>query len=149
MPELPDVEGFKRYLNRHAAGQRIEAVEVPDRTMLRSGTTKNLAGQELGRARRHGKWLLAPAGGNATILMHFGMTGHLRWTSGEPPHRHDRFVLKLTGGELRYRNMRRFGDVHVARGKKGVEALTKDLGPDALDVTREQWHGLLSTHAAP
>ena len=38
MPELPDVEGFKRYFNRHGAGRRIEGVDVPDRMMLRSGS---------------------------------------------------------------------------------------------------------------
>src|SRR5947199_160128 len=30
MPELPDVEGYRRYLARHAEGQRIARVDVPD-----------------------------------------------------------------------------------------------------------------------
>jgi formamidopyrimidine-DNA glycosylase len=145
LPELPDVEGFKRYLNRHAAGRRIEALDVRDPMMLRGGSTRGLRGAELGRARRHGKWLLAGAGPNATILMHFGMTGLLHWTASPGDrHPHDRVVLRLDGGELSYRNMRRFGAVHVARGEDGVAGVIGDLGPDALDLSRDDFHALLA-----
>lgn len=137
------MEGFKRYLNRHAAGRQIEGVDVVDPAMLRSGTARSLRGRELGRARRHGKWLLVDAG-RATILMHFGMTGLLSWTSGDDRHPHDRIVLRLAGGELRYRNMRRFGAVHVARGAREVREATGALGPDALSVTREEFDDLLA-----
>lgn len=145
MPELPDVEGFKRYLNRHAAGRRIEAVEVRDPMMLRSGSPRGLGGQELGRARRHGKWLIAEAG-QATLLMHFGMTGLLRWTgaAARGRHPHDRIVLRLDGGELSYRNMRRFGAVHVCRGEREVEAVIGELGPDALGLGRDELHERLA-----
>src|SRR4051794_11411976 len=133
MPELPDVEGFKRYFNRYAPGRRIAAVEVLDRAMLRSGSERGLAGRRFERARRHGKWLLAEAG-DATVLMHFGMTGLLHWSSRGERHQHDRVVFRLGGGELAYRNMRRFGAVHVARGSADVHGVVGELGPDALDV---------------
>lgn len=145
MPELPDVEGFKRHFNRHAAGKRIEAVDVRDRAMLRSGTIRGLRGESFGSARRHGKWMIAPAG-SAEVLMHFGMTGLLRWTgrAGGPRHPHDRIVFRLEDGELAYNNMRRFGAVHVARDEGGVRDVVGDLGPDALDVDRDRFHELLS-----
>src|SRR4051812_6208813 len=111
--------------------------------MLRSGSVRGLRGQELGRARRHGKWLLAPAG-PSTILMHFGMTGLLHWAGHDDRHQHDRVVLRLRGGELSYRNMRRFGAVHIARDEEAVQAVIGDLGPDALDVSRDRFHDLLS-----
>lgn len=142
MPELPDVEGFKRYFNRYAEGRRIEGMDVLDPSMLRSGSVRGLRGQELARARRHGKWLLAGAG-RATILMHFGMTGLLHWSARGDRHQHDRVVLRLDGGELSYRNMRRFGAVHVARDEEDVQAVIGDLGPDALDVSRDQFDDLL------
>ena len=143
MPELPDVEGFKRYVNRHAAGRRIERVEVRDRAMLRSGSARGLGGEELGRARRHGKWLIAGAG-RATFLMHFGMTGLLSWSARGDRHPHDRIVLRLEGGELRYRNMRRFGAVHVCRGEREVERVIGELGPDALGLGRDEFHERLA-----
>jgi formamidopyrimidine-DNA glycosylase len=143
MPELPDVEGFKRYFNRYAEGRRIDGVDVLDPAMVRSGSVRVLRGEHLGRARRHGKWLLAEAG-RTTILMHFGMTGLLHWSASEDRHRHDRIVFRLNGGELSYRNMRRFGAVHIARDEKAVDAVIGDLGPDALDASRDQFHELLA-----
>ncbi|MFP4011343.1 MAG: DNA-formamidopyrimidine glycosylase family protein [Spirochaetaceae bacterium] len=37
MPELPDVEVFRRYLDRHIGGARITAVEVADAQCPRCG----------------------------------------------------------------------------------------------------------------
>ncbi len=46
------------------------------------------------------------------LLLHFGMTGLLRWAEpGQDRHRHDRAILVCEGGELRNNNMRRFGAV--------------------------------------
>ena len=145
MPELSDVEGFKRYFNRHAAGRTIRRVEVVDPPMLRGGSVRGLAGERFDRARRHGKWLLAPAG-RATVLMHFGMSGLLRWSGGEPAprHPHDRVVFDLAGGELRFRDMRKFGGVWIARDAAAVDALVGPLGPDALEVDRERFAELLA-----
>ncbi len=145
MPELSDVEGFKRYLNRHAAGRRIERVEVVDRSMLRKGSVRGLAGAELGSAHRHGKWLIADADA-ATVLMHFGMTGLLHWTADQEARRHvhDRVVFVVDGGELAYRDMRKFGGVWIARDESQVRDLIGALGPDALDVERDLFQQLLA-----
>jgi formamidopyrimidine-DNA glycosylase len=111
--------------------------------MLRSGTVRGLRGQEFARARRHGKWLIAAAG-RATVLVHFGMTGLLRWSTDGNRHPHDRIVFRVAAGELSYNDMRRFGAVHVARGQEGVEAVIGDLGPDALEVSRDEFHERLA-----
>ena len=147
MPELPDVEGFRRVLARDAKGKPIEAVEVLDRTMLRNSSPQTLgralAGARFREPRRHGKWLLAPAG-EATVLMHFGMTGLLEWARrGSERHVHDRVVFVCRGGELRYRNMRKFGGVWLARDERQLRAVTGPLGPDAQDVDRELFEELL------
>jgi formamidopyrimidine-DNA glycosylase len=36
VPELPDVEGFRRLLERHETGRRIRDVEVLDDTVVRN-----------------------------------------------------------------------------------------------------------------
>jgi formamidopyrimidine-DNA glycosylase len=36
MAELPDVEGFRRFLARHAEGRRIAGVEVRDPEIVRN-----------------------------------------------------------------------------------------------------------------
>ncbi|TMK42337.1 MAG: Fpg/Nei family DNA glycosylase [Actinobacteria bacterium] len=138
MPELPDVEGFRRTFARHAANKTVSRVEAVDRTMTRKTSPRSLA-RALARRRfrdpyRHGKLLICPTGGPALVL-HFGMTGSLEWSSGEPRHRHDRLVLVFADGELRYRNMRKFGGIWLARDPKALESITGRLGPDWLEVS--------------
>jgi formamidopyrimidine-DNA glycosylase len=148
VPELCDVEGFRRYLARFAAGRRIESVAVADPPLLRNATPQALGraigGERLAGPARHGKWLIAPAG-EAELLFHFGMTGRLVWSADERGrHRHDRIVLRLHGGELRYRNMRRFGGVWLARSAGERRELLAPLGPDAMAVDRESLREILA-----
>ncbi|MFA1543140.1 Fpg/Nei family DNA glycosylase [Actinomadura monticuli] len=143
MPELPDVEGFRRVLSEHT-GEPIVSVSVLDGGVLRGVTARRLSaalrGHRFEEPRRHGKWLLAPAGG-PVLLLHFGMTGSLTWHgAAEPQHRHDRVVWRLPDGELRYRDMRKLQGVHL----DDAESVLGDLGPDALDVSRRDLARLLS-----
>jgi formamidopyrimidine-DNA glycosylase len=147
MPELSDVEGFRRYLARYATGKPIDRVEVLDPAIARNRTpaalSRALDGNEFGDPRRHGKWLLVDAGA-ATCLMHFGMTGLLHWSAARAaPHPHDRILFHLRGGTLSYRDMRRFGGVWLARTEDEVAAVTGPLGPDALSVSLPVFDELL------
>jgi formamidopyrimidine-DNA glycosylase len=146
MPELPDVEGFRRVLAEHA-GDRIRSVEVRDAGVLRGVGARRLEralrGHRFEEPRRQGKWLIAPAEGPVLIL-HFGMTGSLSWhPAGEPEHRHDRVVWRLDGGELRFRDMRKLQGVRLARDERDAERLLAGLGPDALDLSRADLTGRL------
>ncbi|HEX6206853.1 MAG TPA: DNA-formamidopyrimidine glycosylase family protein [Actinomycetota bacterium] len=147
MPELPDVEGYRRYLAHHAQGRRVERVHA-DPTILRNTTPQGLGralvGGVLGPPRRHGKWLSCPVDG-PTLVLHFGMTGSLVW-SGEEPERHpyDRMILEVEGGELRYRDMRKLGGVWVVPRGVDVESVTGPLGPDAQRIDREDLVELLA-----
>ena len=148
MPELPDVEGFRRYLARHARGRRVRGVRVPAPDVLRNtspqGLARALRGRRLSSPRRHGKWLLAPTG-EPILLLHFGMTGGLKWsTKPSGDHPHDRVILELEGGSLRYRNMRKLGGVWLARNQGAVGEITGPLGPDAMAVDRRRFDELLS-----
>jgi formamidopyrimidine-DNA glycosylase len=128
-----------------AVGRRIEAVEVLDRVMLRNSSPQAIAralkGRRFAEPRRHGKWLLAPAG-EATVLMHFGMTGLLDWAPRDADrHPHDRLVFVCRGGELRYRNMRKFGGVWLALSRP--EEVTGPLGPDAAGLDHDAFRALI------
>lgn len=148
MPELPDVEGFRRYLSRYAAGHLIARVETPDRDILRNRTPQALgrivAGKRFAEPQRHGKWLIAPVGG-AEVLLHFGMTGELHWAADAAGrHRHDRLIFVCDDGELRYNNMRRFGGVWLARDRAERDAVTGPLGPDAAALRRDEFERLIA-----
>ena len=148
MPELPDVEGFRRVLAEHGRGRQIRKVSVHDRGVLRDVTpgqlTDALTGRTFTEPRRVGKWLLAPVDDGSTVVLHFGMTGELLWCGPDDAgHRHDRVVFRLDDGELRYRDMRKLTGLRLARDQAGVDAVLDGEGPDALDVGRTEFDELL------
>ncbi|MEV1172520.1 DNA-formamidopyrimidine glycosylase family protein [Nonomuraea sp. NPDC049784] len=103
-----------------------------------------LRGHRFEQPRRHGKWLIAPAGG-PVLMLHFGMTGSLSWHSpDEPWHRHDRVVRQFDDGELRFRDMRKLQGIRLADDETQAERVLSDLGPDARDVSRARFDKLLS-----
>lgn len=149
MPELPDVEGFRRYLALHGAGRRIKDVEVLDAGVLRnvSGAElrRELRGCRFGEPCRHGKWLLTRTDG-PWLAIHFGMTGSLHWSaSAEDRHRHDRVVFVLDRGELRYRDLRKLRGLWLLHSEEGVQRLLANQGPDALSVSRVELSRRLSS----
>jgi formamidopyrimidine-DNA glycosylase len=148
LPELPDVEGFRRQMARWTRGRQVSGVRVWDRELLRNSSPQALGralkGAKL-RPERHGKWVLARVrDGDATLVLHFGMTGLFAWEdAGSAPHRHDRLGLSFGDRELRYRNMRRFGGYWLADERHALEQITGPLGPDALAVGEDDMRALL------
>jgi formamidopyrimidine-DNA glycosylase len=148
MPELPDVEGFRRQMERWTRGRRVEGVRVWDRELLRNSTPQAvgrlLAGKKL-KPERHGKWLLARVrDDHATLVLHFGMTGLFTWDDADSrPHQHDRLGLTFGDRELRYRNMRRFGGYWLAHDDRELELITGPLGPDAFAIDEGDLRELL------
>jgi formamidopyrimidine-DNA glycosylase len=148
MPELPDVEGFRRYFKRHAEGRRIESIRA-DKDIVRNSTPqklrKALPGGRFASPDRHGKWLICPAD-SQSLLLHFGMTGSLVWSrNGSQQHAHDRLSIHFDDGVLRYRDMRKLGGAWlVERG--GEDTIIGRLGPDAWAVSKEDFTQLLQNH---
>src|SRR3954469_13246950 len=106
MPELPDVEGFRRELARTLPGRRVRHVEVRDAGVLRNTTARtlarNLVGHRFKTPHRHGKWLILPTDG-PTVLVHSGMTGHPYYAAAaDDAEGYERLVIMLDRGELRY-----------------------------------------------
>lgn len=167
MPELPDVEGFRDVLARHATGRPVRRVEVTDPGVLRGVSARRLdealRGHRFTGTARHGKWLIADTDG-PVLLLHFGMTGSLHWSAhGEPRHRHDRVIFVLNGrnggntsdddggrgqGELRYRDMRKLKGLTLARDRREAGRVLDDLGPDALEISAADFAALLTRRRA-
>lgn len=138
MPELPDVEGFKRVLAGNALRKTIERVEVSDARILDKLSARTFAsrlrGARLVAAHRHGKHLMARIDRGGWLTLHFGMTGALQFVrsrADEPPF--TRVRLDFAGdGCLAYSNKRMIGRVGLAEDAADFIAHEK-LGPDALD----------------
>lgn len=138
MPELPDVEIFRRRLQETSLNREIKGVAVLDAGILEavspSFLTRRLKGRQFTRTRRHGKHLLAAVDGAGWLTLHFGMTGSLQFfTDDQEQPRHCRVRLDFADdGHLAYINVRRLGRVGFV---KDAEIFLRDagLGPDALD----------------
>ena len=137
MPELPEVETYRRYFAKHALGQKIERVHVRDERILndiRAETfVRKLRGRAFSEARRHGKHLFANAG-TTWLHLHFGMTGDLAYYGeGDDEPRFSKIVFAFeNGGRLAFEDMRLFGLADLVDSPdRFIEA--KRLGADPLD----------------
>lgn len=151
MPELPDVEGFRKVLTSCAKGRVIQRVDVRDTGVLRGVSTRRLRDTLVGRRftepERHGKWLLAHTGG-PTLLLHFGMTGRLACARPDDAvEAHDRVLFTLGGGrQLRYRDQRKLQGLWLADDDSEAARLLAGQGPDAMAVDRAEFEAALSSH---
>lgn len=137
MPELPDVEGWRRALAEELPGQRICHLKVTDGGILRNTTPRSAARQLVGHRfcepRRLGKWLILPTDG-PVLLIHSGMTGHPYFAaSDEAREAHERLTLTLDRGEFRYADLRKLRGVWIV-DPDAVSAVIGPQGPDAFTV---------------
>jgi formamidopyrimidine-DNA glycosylase len=134
MPELPEVELFKRHFDRTARGRKVRRVGKKDARIAPGLSAARLTGVRLGASRRHGKYLLIALGKAGWLAMHFGTNGslqHVAPDAKDPPY--DRLRLDFADGHhLAYVNPRRIGKVALVADADAFVAAQK-LGPDALD----------------
>ncbi|MDX1660571.1 MAG: DNA-formamidopyrimidine glycosylase family protein [Gemmatimonadota bacterium] len=151
MPELPDVQVFKEYLDSTALHREIESVDVGSTDVLEDVSKRELAGSLPGRSiessRRHGKWLFGELSGDEPgwLLLHFGMTGSLEaWKGEDDPPEHARVRLDFEDGwHLAFVCPRKLGRVGLVDDVE-VFVEERELGPDALEVERETFVEALS-----
>jgi formamidopyrimidine-DNA glycosylase len=137
MPELPEVEIYRRYFQTHGLGRPVADVDVRDPRILDEVTPrtfeKRLRGRTFTATRRHGKHLFVPTDGEWSLHLHFGMTGDLlAYRDAEAEPSFPRVVFTFDdGGYLAFDDMRLFGVVGTLRD---VDAFIREkkLGLDPL-----------------
>ena len=151
MPELPEVEIFKRYLDATSLHQRIGDVDVRNAYVLKDVTARELARRLKGRrfesSRRHGKHLFVRADGKLWLRLHFGMTGSLQYfKNDEQAPRYARVLFVFANNHrLAFDDQRQFGQIGLL---KDVDEFLKEreLGPDALDLALGEFRKILEKH---
>ena len=138
MPELPDVEVFRRHLDTVALDRSISAVNVLDVDILRNTSANQLEsrlkGHEFVSTARHGKHLFIGLEDGGWLALHFGMTGYLQYLRHDDSNpRHTRVLFGFADGHgLAFVLQRRLGSLTLTPDmKRFVRA--HELGPDALD----------------
>src|SRR6266481_2528158 len=148
MPELPEVETFKRYLDSTSLHQRIRSVEVRDAYVLKRVSTRELARRLKGRrfenSYRHGKHLFVRADDELWLRLHFGMTGSLEYLKhDERAPKTARIIFRFaTNRRLAFDDQRKFGEIELI---EDVDEFlqTRDIGPDALEIGLSQFKAIV------
>lgn len=144
MPELPEVEILRRYLEPRLQHRQVIELEVRRPRLARpsgeAALREALLGASFERVDRRGKSLLfilrTPEGENRTVVGHLGMTGRMYVDSGQnDPPRHTAILLRLDCGRFLFEDPRQFGRFHLDLGVlegMGPEPWAAECTPDHL-----------------
>ena len=179
MPELPEVETIVNDLRPQLVGRRFESLHLTRDPAIRARLVRypsantfirRLRGRTIMSIQRRGKYIVMPldpaaaanngsAGGIATagerVIVHLGMTGHLRvWEPEEAPVKHTHFRALLDSGlELRYDDPRQFGRLVLGSMDEliAARAFPARLGPEPIhgDLTEAEFERLIRARRRP
>lgn len=149
MPELPEVNAFKNYFDEAAIGRTIREVVVLDNKIFRNTTAENFAmkleNRQFVGSYRRGKYLFCALDDGNHILLHFGMTGDLKYynDSLDAP-KHERFRFEFSDNmKLGFDCPRKFARIDYIEDLEAYIA-QKNLGPDALEISEHDFLAAMS-----
>src|SRR5438309_477389 len=159
MPELPEVEALAAFLRENAVGRIVTRVDLAAVQAIKTfdPPLSALGGLEITGAGRHGKFLDLDVSG-LHLVVHLARAGWLHWRSNLPdaPPKPGKGPLAVRvhleggpgGGEgsegfdLTEAGTRKSLAVYLVRSPSEVPGISR-LGPDALEVDREQLAAIL------
>ncbi len=148
MPELPEVENYRRDLQNALVGRRFTEVSVDWPRQIATpdvaSFVSRVPGQTVQAVERRGKFLIFRLSRDF-LLIHLRMSGRLLIVPGNAPpdpHVHVRFALD-DGTELRFRDPRKFGRLYLVDDPQQVVG---ELGPEPLaaDFTPQRFAAMLA-----
>ncbi|MFI6367232.1 Fpg/Nei family DNA glycosylase [Nocardia sp. NPDC050630] len=157
MPELPEVEALAQFLREHAVGAVVGRVDVAALSAVKTfdPPVTALSGRDVSGAGRWGKFLGMECDG-LWLITHLSRGGWLRWVdepSQTPPKPGGKSPLALRVHFFTPEGMTPAFDLTEAGTKKRLAVYIVDdpklvpgiarLGPDALEVTEEQFGEIL------
>ncbi|MBC8082887.1 MAG: DNA-formamidopyrimidine glycosylase [Hymenobacter sp.] len=149
MPELPEVETYRRFLDDVILHQAITAFEVKDAHVLVTDedTLRGaLVGHRVAATRRLGKNCFLELDNGRVLALHFGMTGDIgAYRDDHDAPRFTRVAFHLQNGlRVAFIDPRKFGRIRLVESVAQYQK-DKKLGPDALDVTAAHLQTVLGT----
>ena len=145
MPELPEVESFRKYIEKTSLNRRIEAIKLGSPSMLFSTTPKllrqKLEGNRFISTHRHGKFLFVNLKNGGGLMLHFGMTGDLVFIKRNEADAPSKFALHFhfeEGSDLYFTDARKLGKIQwVPDVDEFIK--TRKYGIDALKITESEF----------
>jgi formamidopyrimidine-DNA glycosylase len=156
VPELPEVEALAAFLRENAVGRVITRVDLAGIQSIKTfdPPLSALGGLEVTGAGRHGKFLDLDVSG-LHLVVHLARAGWLHWRENLPPAppKPGKGPLALRvhlddghGFDLTEQGTRKGLAIYVVRSPSEVPGIAR-LGPDALQVDREQFAAILKSRS--
>jgi formamidopyrimidine-DNA glycosylase len=149
MPELPEVETYRRYIEASSLHQPLDhfTCEDPHKLLLHDYDDMNqrLHGAEWVATHRVGKHLFVRTAQDDWLYLHFGMSGDLHYFHrDEAPPRHARIIFYFQNGyRLGFICPRKFERVGLVEDPTDF-LRKKGVAPDALDIEQSVFFENLS-----
>ncbi len=149
MPELPEIETLKRYLEKPIIGKTISTIQQ-NRSNLRytlaTDLAEKVASTKIQNLIRRAKYLILELNNGYSLVVHLGMSG--RFTLQQNHYqlqKHDHVIFYLNSGEqLVFNDHRRFGMIFLFKTSElkkasifinlGPEPLSDDYNPEYLQA---------------
>lgn len=138
MPELPEIESFKKYFESKASQKTVSNVDVNDEGVVEgSGRSfqMRMKDQTFQSVSRYGKYLFVKLSRDESLMFHFGMTGKFQYyKEDEEEPKYSRIIFNLDdGGKLAFVCRRKLGRVGLVDSKEDF-IKEHELGPDAISL---------------
>lgn len=136
MPELPEMETYRKLLGEKIAGKRIAGAEVTREKSINVPAhlfDRELTGRTIWYIERRGKHLLFHLDNGKRLLLHLMLGGWMHYgTEADRPDRTVQVTLRFADGSELYFIGLRLGYLHLLTAKEADERLA-NLGPDPFD----------------
>jgi formamidopyrimidine-DNA glycosylase len=148
MPELPEVHGYKTYIDSTSLHQRIIALDCRDSRLLKQSKSyfeTQLINHEFKSTHRIGKYLFVETTSEKVLVIHFGMTGRPNYYKSEsdrPKFGHIQLSFE-NGYHFAFENKRKFGWWDLTDSISNFKADHK-LSDDARDLSLENFKASVS-----
>ena len=145
MPEIPDLEAIRGFLNQRLPGTTIERAEFLIPVVFRvpkDEFVSTLEGNTFGKTERLGKFLIFGLKSGHRLVINAMLAGRFQYVQPDVKRRAKTcMALGLANGwELRYADDRLMGKVYlVPAGKLSTVPQFAEMGPDALGVPQEEF----------
>jgi formamidopyrimidine-DNA glycosylase len=145
MPEIPDLEAIRGFLNARVLGVPIDHAEIVIPTVFRiprEDFARTLEGQSFAEVKRYGKFLLFALSNDHLLVINAMLTGRFQYVTPETKRAAKTcMVLGLQGEfEVRYVDNRLMGKIYLVPVEKlPTVPQFAEMGPDALSVSEDEF----------
>jgi formamidopyrimidine-DNA glycosylase len=146
MPEIPEVEAFRKIAKKNALNKTVKDVKVKEAALLEDITKKSFAkqlkGHKFTKTARHGKYLFMRINGK-WLVVHFGMTGEFVFQDAEKDEpEYTKVRLDFPKDRLAYINKRKLGNLRIVKSKKDFLD-EKQVGPDSKRISFKTFYKIM------